>query len=812
MLEGAFETQGDTVWRRCPLRASAVRNVGVYAYRNWKATLKGAENTMKLGHTLLRFTSSALAGTALWLVFLPAVAQDHQVPARDEAATHRFVDSLLAKMTVEEKAAQMEQAPGQPIYTPPAKAEELARSGVGSFLFFTDPIRINELQRIAVTQSRLHIPLLFGYDVIHGFRTIAPIPLAMASTWDPELVARTQAMAAREARAAGVHWAFAPMVDIARDARWGRIMEGAGEDPYLGEQMAAAQVRGFQGERIGAPDHLLVSVKHFGAYGAAEGGRDYDESDVSEELLQNVYLRPYRAAVNAGAATVMSAYMNLNGVPATGNQWLLSDTLRREWGFHGLLVSDWESVLNLTTHGFTASPADAALRAARAGVNMEMSSDLYRQFLPEAVKEGKFSQAELDQLVRPVLEMKYRLGLFEHPYVDLDHYRRETLSSEQRDAVRVAAEQSAVLLKNDGNVLPLSKTLHSVAVIGPLADSGLDTMGSWAIHGNRKDAVTIARGLREALPAARVDVTKGVEISRGSATIFDEQVPPDPLEFTTDTAREAEFHHALDLARQDDVTVMVLGEAQTMSGENASRASLSLPGEQERLLKEVVALGKPVVLVVMTGRPLDISWAKEHVPAILNVWYPGTEGGHAVARLLLGDVNPGGHLTVTWPRSAGQEPLFYNHTLPQNPTNVAQRYWDMPSTPLFPFGYGLSYTTFAVDHLEVSRPTVSATGALQVSVQLSNTGQRVGSEVVQLYTHQRAGSTARPVRELKGFHKVTLEPGKSTTVTFDLPAEELSYWSPSVRKRVLEPGTFDVWVGTDSDATLHGTFELKSAR
>ena len=423
--------------------------------------------------------------------------------ARDDASVNRFVDGLLARMTLAEKVEQMEQAAGQSTYTPPAKAEELARNGVGSFLFFTDPVRINELQKIAVTQSRLHIPLLFGYDVIHGFRTVAPIPLAMASSWDPELVTRTQGMAAREARAAGVQWAFAPMVDIARDARWGRIMESAGEDPYLGEQMAAAQVRGFQGEFIGAPDHILASVKHFAGYGAAEGGRDYDSSDISDELLYNVYLRPYHAGVKAGAATIMSAYMDLNGVPATGNTWLLQDVLRKDWGFKGFVVSDWEAVQNLQTHGFAASPADAAARAANAGVNMEMTSALYREYLPGAVKAGTVSEAQIDGMVRPILEMKYRLGLFETPYVDMEKFRRETLSAEQRDAVRKAAEQTAVLLKNEGHALPLKESVRSVALLGPLADSPLDTMGSWAIHGDRHDTVTIAQGMREALPGAR---------------------------------------------------------------------------------------------------------------------------------------------------------------------------------------------------------------------------------------------------------------------------------------------------------------------
>ena len=728
--------------------------------------------------------------------------------AQESDPARPFADHLLAQMTLAEKINQMEQAAGQPDITPPQKAEELARTGVGSFLFLTDPVRINELQRIAVTQSRLHIPLLFGYDVVHGFRTIAPVPLAMASSWDPSLVEQTQAMAAREARAAGVQWAFAPMVDIARDARWGRIMESAGDDPYLGEQMAAAQTRGFQGPSIGSPDHLLACVKHFAGYGAAEGGRDYDSADISDELLYNVYLRPYHAAEKAGAATFMSAYMDLNGVPATGNRWLLHDVLREQWGFQGFVVSDWEAVSNLTTHGFSANPSDAAVRAATAGINMEMTSTLYRETLPASVQAGRISEATIDDLVRPILEVKYKLGLFTNPYVDLDKYHRETASAAQRQAVLKAAEQTSVLLKNDGHVLPLQKGITSIALLGPLANSKLDTMGSWAIHGDRRDTVTIADGLREAMPHARIDVTTGVEITRGSPTIFDSQVPPEPLKLITESARQSEFEHAVQLAKAADVVVLVLGELQTMSGENASRATLTLPGSQERLLETVTALGKPTVLVLMTGRPLDITWAAAHVPAILNVWYPGTEGGHSVARLLLGDVNPSGHLPVSWPRSAGQEPLFYNHMIPQNPENTNYRYWDLSSAPLYPFGYGLSYADFSLTGLTMSATQLSPDATLQVSVQLTNKSDVAGAQVLQLYTHQRAGSTSRPVRELKAFQKVTVAAGATQTVQLALPMEQLSYWSPALHHRVLEPGTFDVWVGSDSNATLHATFEL----
>ncbi len=749
--------------------------------------------------SLLSFTVGALLGSA-------AVAQS-PVPPTD-AQVDRFVSDLLAKMTLEEKIGQMEQAAGQPMFTPPATADALIKKGqVGSFLFTTDPVRINELQKIAVTESRLHIPLLFGYDVIHGFRTIYPIPLAMAASWDPALVEHGQAMAAREARSAGVHWAFAPMVDIARDARWGRIMESAGEDPVLGEAMAAAQVRGFQGAYVGEPGHLIASVKHFAGYGAATGGRDYDSASISDDQLYNVYLRPYKAGVKAGTATIMSAYMDLNGVPATGNTWLLQDVLRKDWGFNGWVVSDWDAVKSLEVHGFAGNPADAAQRAVNAGVNMEMTSSTYRDTLPGSVKAGTVSVATVDAIVRPMLATKYRLGLFTNPYVDMGKYKAEQVSAEQRESSRKAAEQTAVLLRNEGGVLPLKRDVKAVAVIGPLADSKLDIMGSWSIHGDRNDAVTVAEGLREKLPNARITVTKGVEIERGSATIFDEQVVPEKPTLLTPEAKAAEFNHALELAKAADTVVMVLGEAQTMNGENASRASLDLPGEQERLLEAVVATGKPVVLVVMTGRPVKLNWAAEHVPAILNIWYPGTEGGHAVANLLMGDVNPSGHLPVTWPRDAGQEPLFYATNIPQNPENVAHRYWDIPSTPLYPFGFGLSYSTFAV-----GAPTGSASlppaGTLHVNVPVSNTSAVAGSTVVQMYVHQRAGSASRPSRELKTFTKVMLQPGEKRDVGLDLPAEALRYWSQASHSWVLEPGVFDVWVGLDSNAQQHTTFTL----
>lgn len=731
----------------------------------------------------------------------------HAQQSSKEVETRQFVSALLSQMSDAEKIGQLEQAAGQ--YTSSEQADELTRRGqVGSFLFLTDPVRINQLQRIAVMQSPHHIPLLFGYDVIHGFRTINPIPLALASSWDPALVESAQAMAAREARASGINWAFSPMVDIARDPRWGRIMEGAGEDPYLGEQMAAAQVRGFQGAFIGAPDHLLACVKHFGGYGAPLGGRDYDSVDISDDALHNVYLRPYRAAITAGAATVMSAYMDLNSVPATGNHWLMHDVLREQWGFQGFVVSDWEAVKSLTTHGYTADSTQAVLQAFDAGINMEMTSSLYREQLPAALHDKHITEAQLNAVVQPILEMKYRLGLFTNPYVSLEKYKAETVSPSQREAARRAAEQSAVLLRNQKSLLPLSTATKTIALIGPLADSAVDTLGSWSLHANPADTVTIAQGLRNKLPNAKLLITKGVEITRGQPSIFDEQASEPKPTLLTDDARNAEFARAIDDVRHADVAILVLGEAQNMSGERASRATLTLPGKQQQLLEAAVATGKPVVLVLMAGRPLDITWASEHVGAILNIWYPGTEGGNAVANLLTGDAVPSGKLPISWPRSVGQVPLFYNTNRTQIPDSPDTRYWDESSAPLYPFGYGLSYASFTIDNLRLNSKSLHTIGMLDVTVDVHNNSSVSGDEVVQLYTHQQAGSASRPVRELKAFRKIHLAAGQTTSVTLNLSASALRYWSPSTHMDVLEPGTFDIWVGDSSDAPLHINFQL----
>ncbi len=732
-------------------------------------------------------------------------------PLTDREVNQR-VDALLGQMTLEEKVGQLAQIPGRSFRGAP-KAEEHIRKGEGgSVLWLSDTSEINRLQRVAMEKSRLHIPVLFALDVIHGYRTLFPVPLAMAASWDPALVERAQTVAAREASAAGIRWTFGPMVDIARDPRWGRIVEGAGEDPFLGAAMARAQVRGFQGPYVGSPERVLACAKHFAGYGAAEGGRDIDSAYIPQALLWNVYLPPFHAALEAGVGTFMSAYMDLNDVPATGNRFLLHDVLRSTWGFQGFVVSDAFSVRDLIPHGFARDPQDAAYRAFTAGVNMDMASGTYLRNLDSLVEQGRISTAQIDEAVRPILAAKIRLGLFENPYADESRAEQVFKAPEHRELARVAAQRSMVLLRNENQLLPLKKNISSIAVIGPLADSQSDIEGSWTVRGMRSEAVTILQGIRNKLGAGvRVEYAKGPDIKRDIPAFFDSfsyrpKAPPQ-----TPEQIENAFTEAVESARRSDVAVMVLGELANMSGEDASRSSLNLPGKQEQLLEAVVALGKPVVPVLVSGRPLDISWAAEHVPAILEAWYPGTEGGNAAADILFGDANPGGKLPVTWPRKVGQVPLYYAHNLthrPETEPDFVSRYWDCLSSPLYPFGYGLSYTTFAFSNLQLSQAQAKLGRELDVSVDVENTGTRAGDEVVQLYIHQRAGSASRPVRELKGFERVTLEPGEKKTVHFSRGKKELSFWSSQEKEWVQETADFDLWVGEDSTATLHTTFEV----
>jgi beta-glucosidase len=748
------------------------------------------------------------------LAIVPRTALFAQTPPASSpprsASVRQSVDALLQKMTLEEKIGQLTQFFA--FEAPKDLDSKISKGEVGSLLFVTDPVERNRYQRLAVENSRMKIPLLFGFDVIHGFRTGFPVPIALAASWDPALITRVQSIAAKEAGAVGINWTFAPMVDIARDPRWGRIIEGAGEDPYLGSAVAAAQVRGFQGDYIGAPDHILACVKHFAGYGAAEGGRDYDASFISDSQLYNLYLPPFHAAVQAGVGSVMAAYMDLNDIPATGNRWLLRDVLRDRWHFQGFVVSDANSVKSLETHGYAKDLADAAQIAFNAGVNMEMglTKTAYDENLRDSVRSGKVTAQQIEDAARPILETKIRLGLFEHPFVDESRAEPILLTPEHRTEARLAAERTAVLLRNERHFLPLPKGAYkNIAVVGPAADSPHDTVGPWIFQEDLKETVTLFAGLRNKLgTGTSVTFAPGVQIGRVFPSFFDpifHEAKPSPW---TPEQADQEMSAAINLVRASDLTVLVLGELQEMIGEGASRGSLDLPGRQQELLEKVVATGKPVVVLLMNGRPLNIKWAVQHVPAILDIWYPGTQGGAAVANLLFGDATPAGKLPFTWPRDVGQVPISYAHNRTQAPQDQGKRYWDEESTPLFPFGYGLSYSSFQYSNLRLSRSEIKRDDTLDVSVDLENKGDVPADEVAQLYIHQQYGSASRPVRELKGFERVALAPGERKTLHFSLGKDQLAYWNSAKQDWVFDVSTFDVWVGSNSDADLHSQFSV----
>ena len=721
------------------------------------------------------------------------------------------VESILGRLSLEDKIGQLTQIGGASFMPGPDPEDIIRKGGAGSVLWLNDTKQFNMLQKVAVEESPSKIPLLFALDVIHGYRTIFPVPLAMAASWDPSVAERAQTVAAKEARAAGLHWTFGPMLDIARDARWGRIVEGAGEDPFLGAAMAAAQVRGFQGSSLGTPDRVVACAKHFAGYGAADGGRDYDPVYLPEGRLRNVYFPPFEAAVKAGVGTFMSAYMDLNDVPASGNRFLLRDILRGEWGFEGFVISDAFAVGNLVIQGFARDGRDAAFRALSAGLDMDMASNTYSQYLAGLVKDGTLKIAVIDAAVRFILAIKIRMGLFEQPYTDETMLAQVVALPGHRKEARLAAQRSMVLLRNEGGLLPLAKNLKKVAVLGPLADSMEATEGSWMVFGHTPAAVTVVDGIRARLPGAKVEYAPGPEIQRDIPSFFDEMMPGAQKPVQTPDQAEAAFKAAVAAARDAEVIVMVLGETANMAGEAASRASLDLPGRQEELLKAVVALGKPVVLVLLNGRPLSITWAAENVPAILEAWEPGSEGGNAIADILFGDANPGGKLPVTFPRKGSHAPTYYARNLshmPEGSLMYRSRYWDGPTTPLYPFGFGLSYTTFSITDLKVSAPQVKVGSSVTVTADVTNTGPVVGDEVVQLYIHQKAGSDSRPLRELKGFERVTLKPGETRTVAFPLSPAELGYWSTNAGRWVQEAEAFDIWVGADSLATLHTDLEV----
>jgi len=734
--------------------------------------------------------------------FFAQTAESGNALAESSAANmQELVKRLLSHMTLEEKLGQLAQYRWN--WRDEAIQEQyrqFIREGrVGSFLGISGVERTRELQRLAVEESRLKIPLLFAEDVIHGWRTTFPVPLAEAGSWDPEAVERSARIAAIEASAMGLHWTFAPMVDIARDPRWGRIVEGSGEDPYLGSAMAAARVRGFsRGDDLSAPNTLLVCAKHFAAYGGAEGGRDYNTVDLSERTLREIYLEPFRAAVEAGAGSIMSAFNEVNGVPMAANGWIINDILRGEWGFAGLVVSDYTAVAELQPHGVAANRAEAGVLALAAGVDIDMVSGIYGNDLPEMARQGKLNEALVDQAVRRVLEAKYRLGLFDDPYRYHDAEREKTsqLTPGNLAAAREMARKSMVLLKNEKEILPLSKNLKTLAVIGALADDRRSSLGPWSGAGDTADVVTLLEGIEGALPAsAKLLYAEG----------YDRKTFAD----------RGGFPRAIQAAKSAEAVILVLGETAGMSGEASNRASLDLPGEQEALARAIHATGKPLIVVLMNGRPLSINWLAENVPAILETWFLGVQTGPAAADVLFGDYNPGGKLPVTFPRSAGQIPIYYNHKNTGRPPiageHYTSQYLDLPFTPLYPFGYGLSYTTFEYGAPRLSASEMKLDDTLTVEVNVTNTGKHPGDEVAQLYVQDEVASVTRPVRQLRGFRRIHLEPGETQTVTFRLAFEDLAFYDQEMRW-VAEPGFFKVFVGGNSVNVHEARFAVRSGK
>jgi beta-glucosidase len=734
------------------------------------------------------------------------------------ASSEQKVEALLQKMTLEEKVGQLVQySAGQPTGPGTGRTDydDMIRKGeIGALFNITTAKQVNTYQRIAMEGSRLRIPLLFGLDVIHGFRTGFPIPLGLASTWDPEVVEQAARVAAREASASGVRWTFSPMVDIARDARWGRMTESSGEDPYLGSAMARAYVRGYQGTRLDASDSIAACPKHFVGYGAAEGGRDYNSVEISEHTLRQFYLPPFHAAIDEGAATIMSAFNSLNGVPASANPFTLTQILRKEWGFQGIVDSDYTSLAELVPHGIANDGATAARKAFLAGVDMDMVSSLYHDHMVQLVRSGDVPESAVDEGVRRVLRVKFALGLFEHPFADESKEAGAMLHPDSVLLARTAAEQSFVLLKNasvaGGPLLPLSAGAKTIALIGPLADDPANILGSWGGLGRPEDAITLRAALAEKIGAQNLRYAKGAEIIGGS----DDQLA-----------------EAVNAAGRSDAVILALGEnGPEMTGEAASRAFLGLPGRQEELLEKIVATGKPVVLLIFSGRPLTLPWAFQHVPAVIAAWFPGIQAGPALVRTLFGEVNPNGRLVVSWPRSVGQEPLYYDALSTGRPEGggvvpdekkYVSRYIDEQNSPQFPFGFGLSYTSFRYENLHVDKTQLSArslneelkarepkqSGVLTATADVTNTGSRAGVETVQCYLRFQGTSVAQPVRALSGFQRITLAPGETKKVTFQLGPEALALWNDR-QKFAAEPAKVTLWIAPDSSQGLQATLEI----
>ncbi|MDQ7822193.1 MAG: glycoside hydrolase family 3 N-terminal domain-containing protein [Candidatus Eremiobacteraeota bacterium] len=723
------------------------------------------------------------------------------------------IEALLGNMSLEEKLGQMTQySEGQsPIETEVMTGSEkdrqlhknktsrerfiaLARRGMlGSLLNCIGAAKVNELQKVAVKESKLGIPIIFGYDVIHGYRTIFPIPLGQAASWNPGLVEKGAQVAAREAASEGIHWTFSPMVDIARDPRWGRIAEGSGEDPFLTSVMARAQVRGYQGSDLSSPSSVAACAKHYVGYGAAIAGRDYNTTEIPERSLREIYLPSFKAAVLEGVATFMSAFNDLNGVPTSGNRYTLTTILRDEWKFKGFVVSDWESILQLIPHGFAANRAQAGMEGVLAGVDMDMADGIYQECLPALVNEGKVPMAVIDESVRRILRIKFQKGLFENPYTDITLAPKVLLAESHKTDALAMARETIVLLKNEGKTLPLKTTLSSVAVVGPLANDGRNLMGSWYAQGRDGDNVPILFELRKKLsPSCKLTYSQGCPIEG--------------------PAKAGEIEAAVKAAKAADVVVAVLGERGDMCGEAASRSSIDLPGRQQELLEALHATEKPVVLVLLNGRPLTIQWAADHIPSIVEAWFPGTMGARAIADVIFGDYNPGGKLPVTFPRNVGQIPIYYSAKNTGRPASASDKftskYLDVPVTPLYPFGHGLSYTTFEYSGLELSSASIKRGEDLQVSVTVKNTGAREGDEVVQLYIRDHVASATRPLKELKAFSRIHLVPGEARKVSFTLTPDSFAFYNREM-VRTVEAGAFSVFAGGSSQGGLEAKLEIE---
>lgn len=731
---------------------------------------------------------------------------------------NRFVDGLMKKMTLDEKIGQLNLPVTGEIITGQAQSSEVVqriRAGeVGGLFNLKDVERIREVQKVAMEESRLGIPLLFGMDVIHGYETVFPIPLGLSCTWDMKAVEESARIAAVEASADGICWTFSPMVDLCRDPRWGRIAEGSGEDPFLGAAIAQAMVRGYQGKDMSRSDEIMACVKHFALYGASEAGRDYNTVDMSRQRMFNEYMLPYRAAVDAGAGSVMASFNEVEGIPATGNHWLMTDVLRRQWGFRGFVVTDYTGIAEMIEHGMGDMQAVAAL-ALNAGVDMDMVSDAFSTTLKQSLAAGKVTEATIDEACRRILEAKYKLGLFADPYkyCDLSRARRQIFTPQHRVAARRIASESFVLLKNEREVLPLKKQ-GTIAVVGPLADSRTNMPGTWSVAAVLDKATSLADGLRAATAGrARVLTAKGCNLMSDAA--YEERATMFGRSLHRDGRSDKELlDEALAVAAQSDVVIAALGEASEMSGESSCRTDLELTDTQRALLQALLGTGKPVVLVLFTGRPLVLDWEQRHVPAILNVWFGGSEAGSAIADVLLGDVNPGGKLTTTFPKNVGQIPLFYNHKntgrpLPQGAwfRKFRSNYLDVDNEPLYPFGFGLSYTDFAYSNVTLDKSVMTDKGELTATVTVTNTGKKDGTEVVQLYIRDLMGSVTRPVKELKGFKKIFLKAGESQKVSFKITSDLLRFYNYRL-DFVCEPGNFEVMIGSNSKDVKRATFKL----